>query len=55
MAKEPSLIIQPTQPKQFKPIGTSLILNCQPDVDQPEFITNLKWLDPQNRTIDQTS
>ncbi|XP_015370369.1 PREDICTED: fasciclin-2-like [Diuraphis noxia] len=54
-AKEPSLIIRPTQPKQVKPIGSSLILNCQPDVDQPEFITNLKWLDPQNRTIDQTS
>lgn len=54
-AKEPSLIIRPTQPKQTKPIGSSLILNCQPDVDQPEFITNLKWLDPQNRTIDQTS
>ncbi|XP_050056028.1 fasciclin-2 isoform X4 [Aphis gossypii] len=55
IAKEPSLIIRPTQPKQTKPIGSSLILNCQPDVDQPEFITNLKWLDPQNRTIDQTS
>jgi len=55
VAKEPSLIIRPTQPKQTKPIGSSLILNCQPDVDQPEFITNLKWLDPQNRTIDQTS
>ncbi|XP_025420023.1 fasciclin-2-like isoform X1 [Sipha flava] len=53
-AKEPTLIIRPTQPKQTKPIGSSLILNCQPDVDQPEFITNLKWLDPMNRTIDQT-
>lgn len=54
-AKEPSLIIRPTQPRQIKPIGSSLILTCQPDVDQPEFITYLKWLDPQNRTIDQTS
>ncbi|XP_050443303.1 fasciclin-2 isoform X2 [Adelges cooleyi] len=54
-AKDPSLIIKPVQPRQMKPIGSSLILNCQPDVDQPEYITNLKWLDPQNRTIDQTS
>ncbi|CAI6366710.1 unnamed protein product [Macrosiphum euphorbiae] len=53
--KEPSLIIRPTQPKQVKPIGSSLILNCQPDVEQPELIKYLKWLDPQNRTIDQTS
>ncbi|XP_050547079.1 fasciclin-2-like isoform X1 [Daktulosphaira vitifoliae] len=53
--KEPSLFIKPTQPRQTKPIGSSLILNCQPNVDHPELISNLKWLDPLNRTIEQTS
>jgi len=49
--KTPRLEILPAQSVQRKPVGKSLILTCQPQVEQKDLITDLKWRDNNNNTI----
>ncbi|CAK9816691.1 Fas2 [Anthophora plagiata] len=51
-ANEASLEILPSGETQTKPIGSSIILTCKPKVDDTKLITEMKWLDPQNREIE---
>ncbi|CRL04468.1 CLUMA_CG017550, isoform A [Clunio marinus] len=48
---DPHLEILPTQSVQRKPIGKPLILTCQPNVEQKDLITDLRWRDSNNNTI----
>ncbi|XP_035738481.1 fasciclin-2-like isoform X3 [Vespa mandarinia] len=51
-ANAASLEILPSGETQTKPIGSSNIFMCKPNVDNFELITNMQWLDPQNRVIE---
>ncbi|XP_053981224.1 fasciclin-2 isoform X2 [Hylaeus volcanicus] len=51
-AKEASLSIMPSGETQTKPIGSSIILTCNPEVDDTKLISDMQWLDPQNRVIE---
>jgi len=44
------LTIMPGNAVQAKPIGKKVLLTCRAQ-DEKELITNLQWLDPNNRTI----
>jgi neural cell adhesion molecule len=46
------LDILPNGETQTKPIGTSILLTCKPKVDDPSLISQMQWLDPQNRVIE---
>jgi len=50
--REPYLEILPNGETQTKPIGSSIILTCKPKVDNPLLISQMQWLDPQNRVIE---
>ncbi|XP_020277616.1 fasciclin-2 isoform X2 [Pseudomyrmex gracilis] len=54
-ATDPYLEILPNGETQTKPIGSSIILTCKPKVEDPQLITDMQWLDPQNREIDRLS
>lgn len=47
----PKLEILPALSVQRKPIGRPLILTCQPNVEQKELISDLRWRDSSNNTI----
>ncbi|KAK2586946.1 hypothetical protein KPH14_009873 [Odynerus spinipes] len=47
-----SLEILPNGETQTKPIGSSIILTCKPNVENTKLITDMQWLDPQNRVIE---
>lgn len=49
--KEPRLEILPPQSVLKKPIGKPLLLTCTPNVEQKNLITDLKWRDNNNNTI----
>ncbi|XP_076247561.1 neural cell adhesion molecule fasciclin 2 isoform X2 [Calliopsis andreniformis] len=51
-AEEASLEILPSGETQTKPIGSSIILTCKPKVDDTTLISDMQWLDPQNRVIE---
>ncbi|XP_012278809.1 fasciclin-2 isoform X2 [Orussus abietinus] len=53
-ASAASLEILPSGDLQTKPIGVSIILTCKPsqDVADLNLITDMQWLDPQNRSIE---
>ncbi|XP_024937315.1 fasciclin-2 isoform X3 [Cephus cinctus] len=51
-ANAPSLVILPSGDVQTKPIGSSIVLTCTPDVEKLELVTDMQWLDPQNRVIE---
>ncbi|XP_011692317.1 PREDICTED: fasciclin-2 isoform X2 [Wasmannia auropunctata] len=51
-AIEPYLDILPRGEKQSKPVGSSIILTCKPKVDNPALVSQMEWLDPENRVIE---
>ncbi|XP_076685211.1 neural cell adhesion molecule fasciclin 2 isoform X3 [Andrena cerasifolii] len=51
-ADEASLEILPNGETQTKPIGSSILLTCKPKVDDTKLISDMQWLDPQNRVIE---
>ncbi|XP_070493572.1 fasciclin-2 [Chironomus tepperi] len=51
MSKEPRLEILPNQSVQRRPVNKPLVLTCSPNVEQKELITDLKWKDSYNNTI----
>ncbi|KAF3424157.1 hypothetical protein E2986_06106 [Frieseomelitta varia] len=51
-AKEPSLEIMPNGDTQTRPIGSSIILTCKPNVDDTKLIKDMQWIDPQDRVIE---
>ncbi|XP_043504363.1 fasciclin-2 [Polistes fuscatus] len=51
-ANATSLEILPSGETQTKPIGSSIILTCKPNVDNLGLVTDMQWLDPQNRVIE---
>ncbi|XP_076639509.1 neural cell adhesion molecule fasciclin 2 isoform X2 [Colletes latitarsis] len=51
-AIEPYLEILPLGETQTKPIGSSIILTCNPKVEDTKLISDIQWLDPQNRVIE---
>ncbi|KAL0114096.1 hypothetical protein PUN28_011428 [Cardiocondyla obscurior] len=51
-AADPYLDILPSGETQTKPIGSSILLTCKPKVDNPSLISQMQWLDPQNRVIE---
>lgn len=44
--------ILPNGETQTKPIGSSILLTCKPKVDDTKLISDMQWLDPQNRVIE---
>ncbi|XP_018302242.1 fasciclin-2 isoform X3 [Mycetomoellerius zeteki] len=51
-AVDPYLEILPNGETQTKPIGSSIILTCKPKVDDPSLISQMQWIDPQDRVIE---
>jgi len=51
-AADPYLEILPNGETQTKPVGSSIILTCRPKVDNPTLVSEMQWLDPQNRVIE---
>nr|XP_050859788.1 fasciclin-2 isoform X4 [Vespula vulgaris] len=51
-ANAASLEILPSGETQTKSIGSSNIFTCRPNVENPKLITDMQWLDPQNRVIE---
>ncbi|XP_076281409.1 neural cell adhesion molecule fasciclin 2 isoform X3 [Lasioglossum baleicum] len=51
-ADDASLEILPSGDTQTKPIGSSIIMTCKPKVEDAKLISDMKWLDPQNRVIE---
>ncbi|XP_014600912.1 PREDICTED: fasciclin-2 isoform X1 [Polistes canadensis] len=51
-ANATSLEILPSGETQTKPIGSSIILTCKPNVDNLGLVSDMQWLDPQNRVIE---
>lgn len=51
-ADDASLEILPSGDTQTKPIGSSIIMTCKPKVEDTKLISDMKWLDPQNRVIE---
>lgn len=51
-AKGPSLEIMPSGDTQTRPIGSSIILTCKPNVDDTKLIKDMQWIDPQDRVIE---
>lgn len=47
----PRLEILPSQTEQRRPVGKSLVLTCQPNVEQKDLISDLKWKDNNDRDI----
>lgn len=45
------LEILPSQSEQRRPVGKSLVLTCQPNVEQKDLIRDLKWKDNLDRDI----
>ncbi|XP_015433410.1 PREDICTED: fasciclin-2 [Dufourea novaeangliae] len=50
--EEASLEILPSGETQTKPIGSSIILTCKPKVEDTKLISDMQWLDTQNRVIE---
>ncbi|XP_033320941.2 neural cell adhesion molecule fasciclin 2 isoform X2 [Megalopta genalis] len=51
-ADEASLEILPSGDTQTKPIGSSIIMTCKPKVEDTKLISDMQWLDTQNRPIE---
>lgn len=51
-ADDASLEILPSGDTQTKPIGSSIIMTCKPKVEDTKLISDMQWLDPQNRVIE---
>ncbi|KOX74827.1 Fasciclin-2 [Melipona quadrifasciata] len=51
-AKKPSLEIMPSGDTQTRPIDSSIILTCKPNVDDTKLIKDMQWIDPQDRVIE---
>ncbi|XP_016769821.1 fasciclin-2 isoform X4 [Apis mellifera] len=51
-AAEPSLEILPSGETQTKAIGSSIILTCNPKVEDTKLISDMQWIDPQDRVIE---
>ncbi|XP_046382239.1 fasciclin-2 [Ischnura elegans] len=51
----PHLLIFPSQPVQTKALGKSALLTCRADVENIELIQDLKWIDPNGRTVEHDS
>lgn len=49
--KEPRLEILPPQQIIKRPLGKPLLLTCTPNVEQKDLISDLKWRDNNNNTI----
>ncbi|XP_051157515.1 fasciclin-2 isoform X2 [Leptopilina boulardi] len=49
---ESRLEILPNGEVQSKPVGSSIILTCKPNVTNPELISNMEWIDHNGRVID---
>ncbi|XP_043480999.1 fasciclin-2-like isoform X2 [Leptopilina heterotoma] len=49
---EQRLEILPNGQVQSKPVGSSIILTCKPNVTNPDLISNMEWIDPYDRVID---
>ena len=47
----PELVILPSQAVQTKPIGKNVLLTCKANVEDMHLLTDMHWLDPNNRTI----
>lgn len=45
------LVILPSQAVQTKPIGKNVLLTCRANVENMLLLTDMQWLDPNNRTI----
>ncbi|XP_014206810.1 fasciclin-2 isoform X2 [Copidosoma floridanum] len=48
----PALEILPDGEVQTKAVGSSALLTCKPRVADPKLISDIQWLDPQNRVIE---
>ncbi|XP_031789597.1 fasciclin-2 isoform X4 [Nasonia vitripennis] len=44
--------ILPSGEKQTKPVGSSILMTCKPRVADTKLITDIQWIDPQNRAIE---
>ncbi|XP_078038377.1 neural cell adhesion molecule fasciclin 2 isoform X2 [Augochlora pura] len=51
-AAEASLELMPNGDTQTKAIGSSIIMTCKPKVEDTKLISDMQWLDPQNRPIE---
>ncbi|XP_046600374.1 fasciclin-2 isoform X2 [Neodiprion lecontei] len=49
------LDILPSSEVLIKPIGSSILLTCMPNVTKPNLISDMKWFDSQNREIEPFS
>lgn len=49
--RAPELTILPSPAVQTKPIGKSVLLTCRANVENLQLLTDMQWLDPNNRTI----
>lgn len=49
--RTPELQILPSQAVQTKPIGKNVLLTCKANVENMPLLTEMQWLDPNNRTI----
>ncbi|XP_066902573.1 fasciclin-2 isoform X2 [Halyomorpha halys] len=54
-AHKPQLEIFPVQETQVKAVGKNVLLTCQVNAQQPELITDQKWLDQNNMPIDENN
>ncbi|XP_034230309.1 fasciclin-2 isoform X2 [Thrips palmi] len=50
-ARTPELMILPSPSVQTKPIGKNVLLTCRANVENLLLLTDMQWLDPNNRTI----
>lgn len=51
-AENAHLEILPSGDTQTKPIGSSIILTCKPNVDEPSLVEDMQWFDPHNNVIE---
>jgi neural cell adhesion molecule len=47
-----SLEILPNGKIQTKPVGSSILMTCKPQVADTNLISNIQWIDPQNNSIE---
>ncbi|XP_046750082.1 fasciclin-2 isoform X2 [Diprion similis] len=50
-----NLEILPNSELLIKPTGSSVLLTCIPNVTEPQLISDMKWLDHENRVIEPFS